>query len=99
MDIETLEKILDGIKSNQEALLQSLNKLENKTQVLTDRLEQTNLELQKLYEDLVSTQTMVEEILFHVAEPQEEPTDTESQDSIGFIFDISVNNSKKNELN
>lgn len=99
MDIQTLEKILDGIKSNQETLLRSLNNLEHKMQVLSDKLEQTNFDLQKLYEDLVSTQTMVEEILFHVAEPQEDMTDTESQDSIGFMFDANINNSKKNELN
>ena len=92
MDMETLFEL---IKANQETTLKKLEVLEKNLFQLSTKINNIQGESSEIIEGLVSAQTIMEEVLYHITEVDKQVEDTSFLD---YNLDLK-NNSNKSELN
>ncbi len=92
MDMETLFEL---IKANQETTLKKLEVLEKNLFQLSTKINNIQGESNEIIEGLVSAQTIMEEVLYHITEVDKQVEDTSFLD---YNLDLK-NNSNKSELN
>lgn len=92
MDMETLFEL---IKANQETTIKKLEVLEKNLFQLSTKINNIQEDSKQLIEDLVSAQTIMEEVLYSVTESSDQIEEPSFLD-----YDIdNKNNFNKNELN